>query len=288
MEKIPALIFSKNRASQLRLLVESLHFNATGIFQPYVVWQANTPEFEQGYHKLFSEQMDIFHVRESYMLDNLYAFLNNFKDGHFALFMDDCIFYKPLRVSPEDLISRIDDDTWCLSLRLGYNTTENTEKPIVSVSEDGDFIKYKFKEHGPHDNYGFCFSWDGVIYKTQDVLDLFNGNTFTQTHNQWAILPQKIENFTSHNRDEIKKDLICCSKESHVVCMNYNSTHPMAHFNMVSLESLNSSYLAGEIIDFNSINFDGIKGTHETRPFSLRYTGKPPVFEGEASMNIKS
>jgi len=285
---IPTLIVSKNRAPQLRLLLESLYYNATGIFQPYVCWHADTPEFEKGYTKLIEEFRHINFERESFLLHNFYSFLEHFKNEHFALFMDDCIFYKPLRLSPEELIAKMDDDTWCLSLRLGYNTTENTEKPITSISDDGDFIKYKFKEHDRNDNYGFCFSWDGVIYKTQDVLDLFNKSSFTETHNQWAILPQKIENFTSHNRDRCNKDLICCPKESHVICMNYNSTHPVARFNDYPLEELNNYYLDGYVIDFDTINFDEIKGTHASRPFALRYTEKPPVIKGESSMNIKS
>ena len=271
MEKIPALIFSKNRASQLRLLIESLYFNATGIFQPYIVWKANTPQFEEGYYKLFSENMNIFHIRESYILNNFYGFLHKFKDGHFALFMDDCIFYKPLRNSPEELIAKMDEDTWCLSLRLGQNITKETKKPIVPTSENEGFIKYKFKNHEACDSYGFCFSWDGVIYKTQDVLNLFNETTFLETDNQWAIFPQKVENFTQNNRDDIKKNLICCPKESRVICMNYNSTHPSANFNTVSIEELNSRYIEENFaIDFSSINFDNIDHTHEIRPFSLR------------------
>ncbi len=281
MGKIPALILSKNRASQLRLLLESLYFNATGIFEPYVIWTANTPAFEQGYFKLHTEQMNARYFRETYLLDNLYAFLEQFQDGHFALFMDDCIVHKPINLSAEELVSKIDSDTWCLSLRLGQNTTKKNylhldeERPTTPVSEDEDFIKYKFKEYDPNDNYGFCFSWDGVIYNTQDVLNLFNKNTFRDTDNQWAILPQKVENFTSHNRDKIKKDLICCPKESRVVCMNYNSTHPAADFNYYSIEELNSKYLEGYVIDFSSMNFDDIESTHEARPFGLRHIKEP-------------
>ena len=270
MGKIPTLILSKNRASQLRLLLESLYFNATGIFDPYVVWTATTPDFEKGYEKLQSENFNVYYFRESCLLQNFYAFLNQFRDGHFALFMDDCIFYKPLRTTPEELISKMDDETLCVSLRLGLNTRENTEKPIEAKSEDGDFLKYNFKNYSAVDNYGVYFSWDGVIYKTQDVLDIFDGDDFTGTSNQWAILPQKIENFTQNNRDKCTKDLMCCPKESRVICMNYNSTHPMANFNMSSLEDLNNRYLGGQVIDFSSINFDGITGTHETRPFALR------------------
>ena len=103
MAAIPTLILSKNRASQLRLLLESLYFNATGIFDPYVLWTANTSSFEDGYKKLISEFNNVRFARESYMLDNLYNFLDFWKNEHFALFMDDCIFYKPLRLSPEEI-----------------------------------------------------------------------------------------------------------------------------------------------------------------------------------------
>ena len=266
---IPTLIVSKNRACQLRLLLESLYFNATGVFQPHVVWKSTTSEFEIGYEKVAAEFPQAIFTRETYLLVDFYHFLKKHQAGHFALFMDDCIFFKPLRVSPEELISKMDNDTWCLSLRLGNNTTENTEKPITPTSEDGDFIKYKFKEYSPHDNYGFCFSWDGIVYKTQDVLDLFDDNDFTKTTNQWAILPQKIENFTQNNRDKISKNLICCPKQSHVVSMNYNTTHS-AGDNYHPVDQLNLRYINGQIIDFNSINFEDIDGTHAYRGFSMR------------------
>lgn len=267
---IPTLILSKNRAPQLRLLLESLYFNATGIFDPYVCWQASTSQFESGYEKLMREFSNIRFARESYLLHNFYNFLDFWKKDHFALFMDDCIFYKPLRITPEELTSNLDDDTWCLSLRLGRNTTKDAKRPLEPVSQNENFIKYKFKEHGPYESYGFCFSWDGVVYKTQDVLDFFNGNDFTGTDNQWAILPQKIENFSSNNRDSIPKNLMSCPTESHVVCMNYNSTHPAAGFNSYPLDELNSRYLGGQVIDIKSINFSEIEGTHELRPFGLR------------------
>ena len=59
MERIPALILSKNRAPQLRLLLESLYVNATGIFDPHVIWTADTQAFETGYKKLQFEYKHI-------------------------------------------------------------------------------------------------------------------------------------------------------------------------------------------------------------------------------------
>jgi len=233
------------------------------------VWKSTTPEFEIGYQKVAEEFPQAIFTRETHLLVDFYHFLKQHQAGHFALFMDDCIFYKPLRVSPEELISKMDDDTWCLSLRLGNNTTDNTERPITSTSEDGDFIKYKFKEYSPYDNYGFCFSWDGVVYKTQDVLDFFDDDDFTKTTNQWAILPQRIENFTQNNRDRISKNTICCPKQSHVVSMNYNTTHSTGE-NYHPVDQLNLRYINGQIMDLNSINFEDLEGTHAYRGFAMK------------------
>lgn len=271
MKKIPTLILSKDRAPQLRLLIESLYANATGIFEPYVLWKATTQEHQNGYHKLQSEKLGVNWSRETYMLENLYAFLQMFQGQHFALFMDDCIFYKPLRKTPEELLSLFDDDTWCLSLRLGENTTESTKKPLEPVYKKDGFIKYNFKEHEAYDNYGFYFSWDGVVYNTDEVLKMFNNDDFYGTDNQYAILPQKIENFMSNKRDECEKNIICCPTESHVVSMNYNSTHPNASFNDFPLDELLKVYLEQHMtIDFDTIDFNNINGTHDNRSFALR------------------
>lgn len=269
MDRIPALILSKNRAPQLRLLLESLQFNATGIFDPYVIFTTTNPEFEKGYQLLISEKLGATFIRESYLLDNFYNFLNNFRDGNFALFMDDCIFYRPLRVTPEEITNKLDDKTWSVNLRVGNNTTDGNEK-LNPISEDETFLGYNFKDHSAFSSYGFCFSWDGIVYNSQHVLNFFNGDQFMNTSNQWAILPQKIENFSTNHRDQIPQDIVYCPRESHVICMNYNSTHPMANFDAAPIDELNYRYLAGQVIDFNSINFNDIKGTHEVRPFDLR------------------
>ena len=101
-------------------------------------------------------------------------------------------------------------------------------------------------------------------------MDFFDGSDFTETDNLWAILPQRIENFATNNRDKCPKDLVCCPNKSCVVSMNYNSTHPSAEFDAAPLDQLNYGYLSGAVIDFSSINFDRIASTHEEREFSLR------------------
>ena len=51
--------------------------------------------------------------------------------------------------------------------------------------------------------------------------------------------------------------------------MNYNTTHS-AGDNYHPVDQLNLRYVNGQIIDFNSINFEDIGGTHAYRGFSMR------------------
>ena len=272
MDAIPALILTKNRALQTRLLLQSFQANADGLFQPYVIWQATTKEYEQGYFKLQSEVEGVGWYKETYLLHDLYRFLEMVKDGHFALFMDDCIFYKPLKMSASELLDLFDDETWCVSLRLGLNTTDSTDesKPLKTLRKSGDFIKYKYKKYKAYDNYGFYFSWDGVVYNTKEVLKMFKGDDFTNVDNTFAILPQRIEWYMANHRGDCEKGLMCIPKHSHVVSMNYNSTHDGAVFNSCPMDDLNSLYLQEDaVVDLDSIDFNNITGTHDIRPFKL-------------------
>ena len=49
------IIFSKDRASQLKALLKTLTINVTGVGnlgKTHIIWKASTPDFELGYQKL--------------------------------------------------------------------------------------------------------------------------------------------------------------------------------------------------------------------------------------------
>jgi hypothetical protein len=52
MININSIIFSKDRASQLHLLINSLYKNAPGIFNLNVLYTFSNEDFEKGYEKL--------------------------------------------------------------------------------------------------------------------------------------------------------------------------------------------------------------------------------------------
>ena len=284
---IPFFCPTKNRASQCRLMLESINRNAPGIFRPNILWKAD-PKYVAGYEKLMNEQwvkdMDANFIQETDMIKQFYQFLeyaaNDILDNKYcALFMDDCIFYRSLKVDKDKLKSLFTDNTWCVSLRLGQNTiiqdyiTGESQKEIGPGYCIDEFIHYEFKEHHPHKNYGFHFSWDGVIYRPEDILKIFNGTDFTKTDNQWAIAPQRIENYMMNRRDEVPYSMMCCPEHSCVVCMNWNCTHPYAKTGVKfggGMEEMQELYMQDYVINLDSIDFSNVRSCHE----ELGYTYK--------------
>lgn len=278
---IPFFCPTKNRAPQCRLLLESINRNAPGIFKPYVMWTADE-QYRAGYEKLQEEQfvkdMGATFVKEENFVDQLYEFL--FDAGeYFGLFMDDCIFYKRAEFTKSDILSYLNGSTWCVSLRLGYNTIVQDylnniqQKPINPESSRDGFIWWDFNEHHGETNYGFHFSWDGVVYRTKDVLNIFNNTDFKNTSNQWAIAPQRIENYMMNRRGDVPYKLMCSPEISHVVCMYWNSTHPHAVGGRKfggGMEEMQELYMNNYVIDLDSIDFSNIRSCHDELSFTYR------------------
>lgn len=282
---IPLFCPTKNRASQCRLMLESINRNAPGVFQPNILWKAD-PKYVVGYEKLMSEQwvkdMGTTFIEETDLIKQFYLFLANTK--YLALFMDDCIFYNKFPDDAEYLEWILNDQTWCVSLRLGFNTViqdyitgemqqELIQDRAMNKDEKQLFTYYNFKDYHPHKNYGFHFSWDGVIYRSKDILNIFAGTDFTQTSNQWAIAPQRIENYMMNRRDQVPYKFMACPQHSYVVCMNWNCTHPFAKTGVKfggGMEEMQELYMNDYVVDLDSIDFSNVKSCHEELSFTYR------------------
>ena len=123
---INALILSKDRACQLRLLFDSIKKYAPKLFnQITVIYTGSDDRFTQGYDKLISQEVlpNLVWQKEK---DFVQDFVNFFEqcDSEFSCgIVDDCVFYKTVPSDAELVEAAFDDDVFCFSLRLGSNTT---------------------------------------------------------------------------------------------------------------------------------------------------------------------
>src|SRR5690242_206861 len=117
---------SKNRAAQLELLLYSIRTNAPDLLKLNVVYTYTNDNFKAGYDKLIKDnnsENDITFTLEENGQKNFYEFLNSNKDQVVGLFTDDCIVYRPLKISDVHIENILSNDVWCFSLRLGLNIT---------------------------------------------------------------------------------------------------------------------------------------------------------------------
>jgi hypothetical protein len=103
------IIFSKNRACQLHLLLESIEKNSNGVFDViYVIHTYTTKEYLDGYSKLYNEFPNVSFITE----DDFYSTTLETIDPtfEFVTFMvDDNIFYRKLERSQEEILSSFND-----------------------------------------------------------------------------------------------------------------------------------------------------------------------------------
>jgi len=276
---ISTFIASKDRPSQLLLLLESLDKNAHGIFDPHILYLASNDCFSEGYNivtnTLLGKNCHWHQQRETGEIQ-FYKFLeyNADNDNLICLYSDDCIFYKKMNVTKNEL-NRLfmDTHTFSFTFRLGKNITVKDyviNEPAIIPKEyyifgpilSWDYTKVPFWH--PH---GFTVGFDGYVYKAKDILELSEHRSFPRIC-EWEhmICDRFLEK--GHPKKYMASPYTSCLFTSQV-----NTVHGLAHrssheFN-ISPEELNNKLLDGYKIDLSGFNWENINCTHGERKFEF-------------------
>src|SRR5438132_1436023 len=122
---VTGLVFSRDRAAQLDLLLASLETNAPGFLETtWVLWVASNREYGEGYAHCISEYPQVRFQYESEFNKQLGSLLD-YTSPLVCFFCDDDVLYRPLDVlpQPETLLEQ-DADIFSVNLRLGRNAIE--------------------------------------------------------------------------------------------------------------------------------------------------------------------
>lgn len=266
---INAIIFSKDRAAQLRLLLYSIQKNAPKAFNLNVIYTSSSQNFKNGYEKVIGEFSSVcnFIEQSDNFKEDVLNLLNS--DSEFSCFFtDDDIIYKPFDVEVVKNSIKADDDVFCFSLRLGTNVTfcytMNTENVLKNYDDLGELIKWNWSLH--YLDFGYPLSVDGHVFRTKDILKLTRKVSFTNP-NLFEGNLQIFDTFPKEKMVSFKSNVLVNTPNNIV-----NSTHPNRHsadFG-ISVEKLNSDYLEGKIIDLESMDFTNIIGCHQEIEFKYK------------------
>ena len=266
---INAIIFSKDRAAQLRLLLYSIKKNSPETFRLNVIYTYSSPFFKKGYEKLmeeFSEICNFVDQTDNFKQDVLN--LLDSEDKYSCFFTDDDIIYKTF--DSEHIIKSLEDDSdvFCFSLRLGTNVnfcyTMNTENILKNYEDLNSLIKWDWTVH--YLDFGYPLSVDGHIFRTKDIFKLTRKVAFTNPNSFEGNL-QMFDNFPKEKMVAFKESVLVNTPNNLV-----NSTHPNRHsieHGKTTLE-LNMEYLKGDLIDLESMDFSKITGCHQEIEFQYK------------------
>lgn len=269
---INAIIFSKDRAQQTRLLLESIQRNCPTLLNLNVIYTFSNEEFEKGYEKLKNEdcakgvnfvlQSDNFKQDTLTLLDSEYEYS--------CFLTDDDIVYD--KIEEEDIIEAMQDQkVLCFSMRMGVNTQfcymMNGPNKLYgeTYNDKGNVFKVDWKLS--YLDFSYPFSVDFHVFRTKEILKLSNKVAFTNPNTYEAAL-QIFGDFP--------KNLMACYKQSKIVntpinmVQNVFTNNRKANQFHYDVNDLNIKYLNGEIIDYDKLDFSNIIGCHQELSFNFK------------------
>jgi hypothetical protein len=259
---INGIVFSKDRACQLKLLIDSIEKNAKNIFELKVIYTYTNPEYEKGYEKLINQYPEVKWVRESSNFkQDVLSSIENTDSNYTCFFTDDDIIYRTLK--EEDLTRHLeeDKDAFCFSTRLGLNTnkcyTMNCDNVIRPSFEDDTFISWDWKVH--YMDFGYPLSVDGHIFRTKEIFKLTKKVNFSNPNTYEASL-QMFDNFPRNKMWSYKHSALVNSP-SNIVQNTFQNRKGETHG--VSTKDLNDAFLSGGFIELDKIDFSNIVGCHQ-------------------------
>ena len=268
--KIKAIIFSKDRASQLCLLIKSIQENAYGIFDLNVIYTYSNEEFKEGYDKLREflhiQGLTINFIKETAFKQHV---MSQFDQDYpyTCFFTDDDVLFQPIDL--ETIENSLKNDTvMCFSLRLGINTTfcytMGQENKLVISEETENTIIFDWQKS--YMDFGYPLSVDGHVFRTKEIMKLSKALNFVNPNTYEAAL-QVYETFP--------KNMMESYKQSKLVGIPINivqNVYPNKQGEKygITAKELNDKFLNNELVDFKNLDFSNVIGCHQEISFSFK------------------
>lgn len=249
------LIFSKNRAAQLHLFLDSIIQNAP-IFESIDVIYKADKLFNPAYDMLKIEFPHVNWIEEKDFRSDTISCLK----GKFILpTVDDSIFYQKF---DKNIIVKALEENFTFVLGVGLNTTFhwlgqwNIKMPHF-IEKEG-YLSWDWKELKQPSEFNCPFMITSNIYKTEEFkkyVELINFGSPNTLEQQLQINFKNVGN-------------MCCFKESVLVNMPINRVQNEAN-NLFGLSHgydeiiLNKRYIDRKRIKLNQIDFSNIIGMHQ-------------------------
>ncbi len=286
-------IFSKGRASQLHLLLESIRENAPSLFQNIdIIYTYYNWTYRKGYEILQNQAIlpNITWMKETNFREQVLESMH--KLPYSCCLVDDAIIYRKVN---DDEISKIykaleDPDTLSFLLGVGKNITycytAKCESPYPPLTVHDGYATWNWRKVKNRSAFRCPFMVVGNVYKTDTWFKYIDGLDPNKEDNVQGKMvkcgslanPNCLEGalqFTyqySNRISEVTENKLAMWNQSCVV------VHPMNLVQTVSknrtcgmgVELLNRKYLSGNKMDLQSFDFSNVNSMH--KEFNYKFT----------------
>lgn len=257
---IDILIFSKNRACQLDLLLHSINDNFKELNNINILFTFSNNFYESGYDKLMLKYPNCNWYEEDNFYNNTKNIINSFKSDVCLFFVDDEIIIRDYSILKYLNLFYEYKNIHSISLRMncninfGYAANQIANKPNLQYINSENFCYlWNWQTQQLYDEWGYPAAINSSIYQTQFIKNIINTVSFKAVNSLEIALLQCKSNFKSKmiGFNESKTILLA---NNIVQTEGYNR-----HSNKYSLEFLNNKYLCNYIINpipFYNINYN--------------------------------
>lgn len=241
------IVFSRDRAAQLDLLLRSIERNMLPE-QTTVLWTATNEQFRLGYDEIVAPHVRFVYQETEVEFDQ--ALKETIAESEtITFFCDDDIVFQPVPAPPASLLQ---DGVLCVRLVIGQETKKQKLPQGFPVWQ---------WEPLPRNNFGFVGGVDGDTYRSKETLEMLGGELIGNPTWIETVLAMRYSQCAEH------LPYATCFPHQCVVGNAVNRVSPSSgvgcgFVHPQTTVQLNNRFLAGERIDFDSLDFEGITSSH--------------------------
>jgi hypothetical protein len=249
-----AIVFSRNRAAQLDLLLHSISERAPDLFQQiHVLYRGTNVDYLHGYKRCFDAHPHVQYGYEHSFQAQVGRIISDSPSKYVSFLCDDDIFVRNHTDAPKPYEALEETPGMlCFSLRLGLNTNDcyplrRQQRQPVILERFRDMLVWAWANSDG--DWGYPGSLDGHVFRKQDLENLLTGRDYAGPNRLEDILTNRCFGLDD------QKPLMACYEQSLVTGVPINrvnddypnrsgETHPQPSWD------LNVRYLSGGRLAF--------------------------------------
>lgn len=257
---IQLVVWSKDRACQLELLLRSIKKHASGLFDINVIYTHSSGFYKAGYTKLQSMDYDVKWILEFSLAQETRKLINDAKD-HISFSTDDQVFFKT--VDQDALLKHLPQaNNEIFSFRLGHNTLVQDchagtfQRPLYNYVEEDGIVSWNTNEYHPFDNYGYPLALDTHIFRAEKMQELISCFEFKNTNQ----LESKMQDYT---RTINRMSSFTHSVSVNIPCNNMSTITRSGEKYAFDVNFLNEQFLDNKRLMLDDIEKNRWVGCHQ-------------------------